>query len=200
MFGSAAPPQNESTSFHPRSPYAVSKVASHWFAVNYRESYGMFIANGILFNHESPRRGETFVTRKITRAVGRIVAGTQKELVLGNLESKRDWGFAGDYVEAMWRMLQQDSPGDLVVATGEVALGSRVRRVRVRARRAALGGPRPDRPALFPAGGGGLPDGRCQQGAKSPWMATKDVFPDLVRMMVDHDVLLAGRERRLMGA
>jgi len=119
MFGAARPPQGESTPFHPRSPYAVSKVAAHWYAVNYRESYGMFICNGILFNHESPRRGETFVTRKITRAVGRIRLGLQEKLYLGNLEAKRDWGFAGDYVDAMWRMLQHDAPDDYVVATGE---------------------------------------------------------------------------------
>ena len=119
MFGAAAPPQSETTPFYPRSPYAVSKVAAHWYAVNYREAYGMFIANGILFNHESPRRGETFVTRKITRAIGRIKAGLQDKLYLGNLEARRDWGFAGDYVEAMWLMLQQDVPADFVVATGE---------------------------------------------------------------------------------
>jgi GDPmannose 4,6-dehydratase len=119
MFGAAQPPQTETTVFHPRSPYAVSKVAAHWFAINYRESYGLFICNGILFNHESPRRGETFVTRKITRAVGRIKCGLQDKLYLGNLEARRDWGFAGDYVEAMWRMLQHDTPGDYVVATGE---------------------------------------------------------------------------------
>ena len=119
MFGAAKPPQNEQTPFYPRSPYAVSKVAAHWYSVNYREAYNLFISNGILFNHESPRRGETFVTRKITRAVGRIKAGLQKKLYLGNLDSRRDWGFAGDYVEAMWRMLQHDEPGDFVVATNE---------------------------------------------------------------------------------
>jgi GDPmannose 4,6-dehydratase len=119
MFGAAPPPQNEQTPFHPRSPYAASKVAGHWYAVNYREAYGMFISNGILFNHESERRGETFVTRKITRALGRIRVGLQEKLFLGNLEARRDWGFAGDYVEAMWLMLQQPSPGDFVVATGE---------------------------------------------------------------------------------
>lgn len=119
MFGAAAPPQNEDTPFHPRSPYAVSKVAAHWYTRNYREAYQLFACNGILFNHESPRRGETFVTRKITRAVGRIQLGLQDKLYLGNLDAKRDWGFAGDYVEAMWRMLQQDEPGDYVVATGE---------------------------------------------------------------------------------
>ncbi len=119
MFGAALPPQNETTPFYPRSPYAVSKVAAHWYAVNYREAYGLFIANGILFNHESPRRGETFVTRKITRAVARIKAGLQNKLYLGNLEARRDWGFAGDYVEAMWLILQHDVPNDFVVATGE---------------------------------------------------------------------------------
>ncbi len=119
MYGGAAAPQNETTPFHPRSPYAVSKVAAHWYGVNYREAYGLFICNGILFNHESPRRGETFVTRKVTRAAGRIKEGLQEKLFLGNLEARRDWGYAGDYVEAMWLMLQQDAPDDYVVATGE---------------------------------------------------------------------------------
>jgi GDPmannose 4,6-dehydratase len=119
MFGATKPPQNEETPFYPRSPYAVSKVASHWYCVNYREAYGLFICNGILFNHESPRRGETFVTRKITRAVGRIKYGLQDKLYLGNLAAKRDWGFAGDYVKAMWLMLQQTEPADFVVAMGE---------------------------------------------------------------------------------
>ncbi len=119
MFGAAKPPQSEATAFYPRSPYAVSKVAAHWYCVNYREAYNMFVANGILFNHESPRRGETFVTRKISRAVGRIKMGLQKKLFLGNLDSKRDWGFAGDYVQAMWQMLQQPAPDDYVIATGQ---------------------------------------------------------------------------------
>jgi GDPmannose 4,6-dehydratase len=119
MFGAAKPPQNELTPFYPRSPYAVSKVAAHWYAINYREAYNFFISNGILFNHESPRRGETFVTRKVTRAIGRIKFGLQKKLYLGNLDARRDWGFAGDYVEAMWMMLQHNEPGDFVVATGE---------------------------------------------------------------------------------
>jgi GDPmannose 4,6-dehydratase len=119
MYGSMLPPQHEDTPFHPRSPYAASKVAAHWYAVNYRESYGMFVCNGILFNHESPRRGETFVTRKITRAASRIKLGLQKKLYLGNLDSKRDWGFAGDYVEAMWLMLQQSKADDYVISTGE---------------------------------------------------------------------------------
>jgi GDPmannose 4,6-dehydratase len=112
-------PQTEKTPFHPRSPYAVSKVFGHWMAVNYRESYGMHVSNGILFNHESPRRGENFVTRKITMGVAAIKQGRAKELRLGNLDAKRDWGFARDYVEVMWRMLQQDEPGDYVIATGE---------------------------------------------------------------------------------
>ena len=120
MFGKVAEtPQNESTPFYPRSPYGVAKVAAYWATVNYREAYGIHASNGILFNHESPRRGETFVTRKITRAACRIKLGLQDKLYLGNLDSKRDWGFAGDYVEAMWLMLQQDEADDYVVATGE---------------------------------------------------------------------------------
>jgi GDPmannose 4,6-dehydratase len=119
MFGSSPPPQNEKTPFHPRSPYAVAKVAAYWATVNYREAYDIFAVNGILFNHESPRRGETFVTRKITRAVARIKAGLEDKLYLGNLEAERDWGYAPDFVEAMWLMLQADAPGDYVVATGE---------------------------------------------------------------------------------
>ncbi len=120
MFGKVQDiPQKETTPFYPRSPYACAKVYAHWQTVNYRESYGMFACNGILFNHESPRRGGTFVTRKITMAIARIVAGTQKKLYLGNLDSKRDWGYAKDYVKAMWLMLQQDEADDYVVATGE---------------------------------------------------------------------------------
>lgn len=119
MFGSAPAPQNEDTPFHPRSPYGVAKLYAYWAAVNYRESYGMHVSNGILFNHESPRRGETFVTRKITRAVARIEAGLQDKLILGNLNAQRDWGYAKEYVEAMWLMLQQPEPGDYVIATGE---------------------------------------------------------------------------------
>ena len=119
MFGSASPPQNEKTSFQPRSPYAISKVAAYWHTVNYREAYGLFCCNGILFNHESERRGENFVTRKITRAAGRIKIGLQDKLYLGNMEAKRDWGYAPDYVEAMWRMLQTEVPEDYVIATGE---------------------------------------------------------------------------------
>jgi len=120
MFGKVQEtPQTEKTPFYPRSPYGVSKVFAFWMAKNYRESYGMFCANGILFNHESPKRGLQFVTRKVTDAAVRIKLGLQKEVLLGNLDSKRDWGFAGDYVEAMWLMLQQDKPDDFVIATGE---------------------------------------------------------------------------------
>jgi GDPmannose 4,6-dehydratase len=120
MFGKVREtPQKESTPFYPRSPYGCAKLFSHWQTVNYREAYKLFASNGILFNHESPRRGETFVTRKITRAATRIKEGLQDALYLGNLEAKRDWGFAGDYVEAMWLMLQQDEPDDFVIATGE---------------------------------------------------------------------------------
>ena len=120
MFGKVAEvPQTEATSFHPRSPYGVAKVYGHWITVNYRESYGLHASSGMLFNHESPRRGLEFVTRKISHGAARIALGQESELRLGNLDAKRDWGFAGDYVEAMWRMLQQDEPGDFVVCTGE---------------------------------------------------------------------------------
>jgi GDPmannose 4,6-dehydratase len=118
MFGASAPPQNEATEFYPRSPYGAAKVYSYWITKNYREAYGLHAVNGILFNHESPRRGETFVTRKITRAVARIKAGLQTELFLGNLDARRDWGYAPEYVVAMWKMLQVDEPEDFVVATG----------------------------------------------------------------------------------
>ncbi len=119
MFGATSPPQNEDTAFHPRSPYACSKVYSYWMARNYRDGYGMFASNGILFNHESPRRGETFVTRKITRAIAAILGKKQEHLFLGNLEAKRDWGFTPEYVEAMWKILQHDEPDDFVLGTGE---------------------------------------------------------------------------------
>ncbi|MBA7688356.1 GDP-mannose 4,6-dehydratase [subsurface metagenome] len=120
MFGAAPPPQNEKTPFRPRSPYAAAKVYAYWMTANYREGYQIFACNGILFNHESPRRGQTFVTRKITRALADILVGKQKKLYLGNLEAKRDWGYAPEYVETMWLMLQQDEPDDYVVGTGEV--------------------------------------------------------------------------------
>jgi GDPmannose 4,6-dehydratase len=119
MFGSSPPPQSENTPFRPRSPYAVAKVYAYWMTVNYREGYGIFASNGILFNHESPRRGETFVSRKITRALANILAGKQKALYLGNLDARRDWGFAPEYIELMWHVLQQDKPDDYVIGTGE---------------------------------------------------------------------------------
>jgi GDPmannose 4,6-dehydratase len=119
LYGSSPPPQNENTPFKPRSPYAAAKLYSYWMTVNYREAYDIHASNGILFNHESPRRGETFVTRKITMALARILAGQQDKLFLGNLKSRRDWGFAPEYVEAMWLILQQENPGDYVIATGQ---------------------------------------------------------------------------------
>jgi len=119
MFGASPPPQNEKTPFYPRSPYGCAKVYAYWIGVNYREAYGLHVTNGILFNHESPRRGETFVTRKVTRAASRIKLGLQQKVYLGNLDAKRDWGYAKDFVEAMWLMLQQEKPDDYVVATGE---------------------------------------------------------------------------------
>ncbi|MDX8430734.1 MAG: GDP-mannose 4,6-dehydratase [Candidatus Algichlamydia australiensis] len=119
MFGAASPPQNEQTLFYPRSPYAVSKLAGHWHTINYREAYGIFACSGILFNHESPRRGETFLSHKVTKAAARISKGLQEKLYIGNLNARRDWGYALDYVEAMWLMLQQNNPDDYVIATGE---------------------------------------------------------------------------------
>jgi GDPmannose 4,6-dehydratase len=200
MFGATPPPQNERTPFYPRSPYAVSKVAAHWYAVNYREAYGLFVCNGILFNHESPRRGETFVTRKITRAVGRIAEGLQDKLYLGNLDSRRDWGFAGDYVEAMWLMLQQDQPDDYVVATGE----SHTVRELVELAFATVGldwrrhvelDPRYLRPTEVDALEGDASKAR----QRFDWRP-RVAFPALVRMMVEHDVDLARRERTLKSA
>jgi GDPmannose 4,6-dehydratase len=195
MFGAAPPPQSETTPFYPRSPYGVSKVAAHWFAVNYREAYGLFICNGILFNHESPRRGETFVTRKITRAVGRIGQGLQNKLYLGNLEAKRDWGFTGDYVEAMWLMLQQRQPDDYVVATGE----ARSVRDLVELAFAAAGldwrrhvevDRRYFRPSEVDALRGDATKARDILG----W-EPRVSFAELVTMMVEHDIELARREQ-----
>jgi GDPmannose 4,6-dehydratase len=200
MFGAAPPPQSERTPFHPRSPYGVSKVAAHWFAVNYREAYGLFICNGILFNHESPRRGETFVTRKVTRAVGRISQGLQDKLYLGNLEAKRDWGFTGDYVEAMWLMLQQKQPDDYVIATGE----ARSVRDLVELAFAAVGldwhrhveiDPRYFRPTEVDA----LRGDPTKAGDVLGWQPRVN-FAQLVKMMVDHDVELARRERMVKQA
>ena len=200
MYGASPPPQAEATPFHPRSPYAASKVAAHWYAVNYREAYGMFIANGILFNHESPRRGETFVTRKITRAAARIKLGLQDKLWLGNLDAKRDWGFAGDYVEAMWLMLQQPSPDDYVVATGEAhSVGEFVE-----ATFEHLGVDWRDRVAIDkryfrPSEVEHLQGDSSKARLKLGWKP-RVTFPELVRMMADHDLELARREKTLRDA
>jgi GDPmannose 4,6-dehydratase len=200
MFGAAPPPQNEATGFHPRSPYAVSKVAAFWYSVNYREAYGMFVTNGILFNHESPRRGETFVTRKITRAAARIKLGMQDKVYLGNLDARRDWGFAGDYVEAMWRMLQQERPDDYVIATGE----SHSVREFVEATFSHLGldwrphleiEPRYFRPSEVDHLRGDAAKARAKLG----W-APKVSFDELVRMMADADLELARQEKTLRDA
>ena len=158
-------PQRETTPFHPRSPYACAKVFSYWQTINYRESYGMFAVNGILFNHESPRRGETFVTRKITRAATRIKEGLQEKLFLGNLQAKRDWGFAGDYVEAMWLMLQQEKAEDFVIATGEThSVAEFLDEVFgiLGLEKICRG-----RPAVFPARRGRSAAGRRHQGARA---------------------------------
>ncbi len=200
MFGAAKPPQNEDTAFYPRSPYAVGKVAAYWFGTNYREAYNIFVANGILFNHESPRRGETFVTRKITRAVGRIKLGLQDKLFLGNLDAKRDWGFAGDFVEAMWLMLQQDEPGDYVVATGEA---HSVRDFLDMAFGYAGLDPAKhvefDPRYLRPTEVDHLLGDPSRTKARLGW-EPKVGFEELVRMMVDHDMELAQRERTLLDA
>jgi len=195
-----AVPQNEKTPFYPRSPYAAAKVYAHWITVNYRESYGLHASSGILFNHESPRRGETFVTRKITRAVARIKAGLQDKVYLGNLEAKRDWGYAPEYVEAMWRMLQQDEPDDYVVATDET---HSVREFCEKAF-ARLGldyrdfveiDPRYFRPAEVDLLLGSAAKARRQLG----W-TPKVSFDDLVALMVDSDLELAQREQVLIAA
>ena len=200
MFGASPPPQNETTPFHPRSPYGVSKLAAHWYSVNQREAYDLFICNGILFNHESPRRGETFVTRKITRALGRIKFGLQEKLYLGNLEARRDWGHAADYVRAMWLMLQQDSPDDYVVATGEshsvrefldlaasCAGVSWKRRVEI--------DPRYLRPAEV-----NFLQGDASKARKALGWRPEISFEELVRSMVDRDLELARQEHTLLEA
>ncbi len=200
MYGAANPPQSEKTAFYPRSPYAASKVAAHWYAVNYREAYGMFIANGILFNHESERRGETFVTRKITRALGRIKLGLQDKLFLGNLESKRDWGFAGDYVEAMWLMLQQQEPDDYVVSTGEAHSVAEF----LDEACACCGLDwhkfvETDVRYLRPTEVDFLLGDSSKARAKLGWSPRVN-FKQLVRRMVDHDLELAKQERTLRDA
>jgi GDPmannose 4,6-dehydratase len=200
MFGATPPPQTEATPFYPRSPYAVAKVAAHWYCVNYREAYGLFICNGILFNHESERRGETFVTRKISRALTRIHLGLQQTLYLGNLDAQRDWGYAGDYVRAMWLMLQQDQPGDYVVATGEM---HSVREYLDEAS-ALLGldwtkhvqlDPRYLRPTEVDALQGDASKARATLG----WQP-EVTFRELVRRMVEHDLELARQEKLLSDA
>ncbi len=200
MFGAAPPPQSEKTPFHPRSPYAVGKVAAYWYSINYREAYGMFISNGILFNHESPRRGETFVTRKITRAAARIKLGLQKKLYLGNLDAQRDWGFAGDYVEAMWMMLQQEAPGDYVVATGEAYsvrhfLEATFSRLDLDWKAHVETDARYFRPAEVDY----LLGDPTKVKAALGW-SPKVTFEALVSMMVDHDLGLANRELLLKNA
>jgi len=201
MFGLVAEtPQKETTPFHPRSPYACAKVYSFWQTVNYREGYGMYACNGILFNHESPRRGETFVTRKITRAATRIKLGLQDKLFLGNLDSKRDWGFAGDYVEAMWLMLQQDKPEDYVIATGETWSVKQF----LEACFSALGldwkahveqDQRYFRPAEVD-----LLLGDASKARKQLHWQPKVGFMQLVKMMVDADMELAQQEKILKEA
>ena len=196
MYGKVAEiPQTEKTPFHPRSPYACAKVYSFWQTLNYRESYDMFCCNGILFNHESPRRGETFVTRKISRAATRIREGLQKKLFLGNLEAKRDWGFAADYVEAMWLMLQQESPDDYVVATGEMHsvrefLELAFDRVKLDWKQYVESDPRYCRPAEV--------DVLCGDASKARRLLSWEPrvgFEELVTLMIEADAELARKER-----
>ena len=200
MFGLALEtPQHETTPFHPRSPYACAKVYAHWQTVNYREAYGLFAVNGILFNHESPRRGENFVTRKITRSATRIKVGLQNRLSLGNLDARRDWGFAGDYVAAMWLMLQQDQPDDYVVASGEnhtvrEFLQRAFDRVELDWRRHVDMEQRFLRPSEVESLLGDSSKARRILG----WKPSVD-FDGLVDMMIDADLELARREARSLG-
>ena len=199
MYGATPPPQDEQTAFWPRSPYGAAKVYAYWMSRNYREAYGMFAVNGILFNHESPRRGETFVTRKITRAVGRIMAGTQSELYLGNLDAVRDWGYAKEYVEAMWLMLQADKPDDYVVATG-TAYSVRDF-VQIAFEHAGLDWERYvkfDERYLRPTEVDSLIGEPAKAREKLGWKA-KVLTPELARLMVDADYELALAEVRSRG-
>ena len=193
-------PQTEATPFHPRSPYAAAKVYAHWITVNYREAYDIHASSGILFNHESPRRGETFVTRKITRAVGRIKHGLQDKLYLGNLDAKRDWGFAGDYVDAMWRMLQQDTPDDYVIATGQTQsvrefLEAAFGRVDLDYNDYVEQDARYLRPSEVDLLLGDASKARAALG----W-APSVSFDEMITMMVDHDLEAAAREKTLRDA
>jgi GDPmannose 4,6-dehydratase len=181
-------PQTETTPFHPRSPSGVAKVYSYWATVNYRESYGIFASNGIAFNHESPRRGESFVTRKITAAAARIKAGLQDRLYMGNLDAKRDWGYAKEYIEAMWLMLQQDQPGDYVIATGEAHsvhefLGEAFSYVGLDWHELVDIDPKYYRPAEVD-----LLVGDASKAKKELGWEAKTRFKELVRLMVDADV------------
>ena len=201
MFGKVREiPQKETTPFYPRSPYGCAKVYAYWQTVNYREAYGIFACNGILFNHESPRRGETFVTRKITRAATRIKLGLQNKLYLGNLEAKRDWGFAGDYVEAMWLMLQQDEPDDYVIATGEThSVREFVEKVFDRLEldweKYVEIDPRYFRPTEVDILLGDASKAREKLGWKP-----RVSFEELIHMMVEHDLELARQEKTLREA
>ncbi|HJO93300.1 MAG TPA: GDP-mannose 4,6-dehydratase [Victivallales bacterium] len=195
MFGKVVEtPQKETTPFYPRSPYSCAKVYAHWLTVNYRESYNMFACSGILFNHESPRRGETFVTRKITRAATRIKLGLQQKLYLGNLDAKRDWGFAGDYVEAMWLMLQQDQPDDYVIATGKTYsikdfLTESFTQLNLDWHDYVEFDPRYLRPSEVD-----LLLGDSSKARKKLGWAPKTGFEELVKMMIDSDMVLARKE------
>lgn len=200
MFGATPPPQKETTPFHPRSPYAVAKVYAYWQTINYRESYKLFATNGILFNHESERRGETFVTRKITRAATRISLGLQEKLYLGNMDAGRDWGHAKDYVEGMWLMLQQEQPDDFVLATGEMyTVRDFVQKVFGRLdldwEKYVEIDPRYYRPAEVEALQGDATKARTVLG----WEPKVDV-DQLVQLMVDNDLELAKQERTLLDA
>jgi GDPmannose 4,6-dehydratase len=195
MYGSAPPPQGPNTPFHPRSPYACAKLYGHWQTVNYREAYGLFACSGILFNHESPRRGESFVTRKVTLGATRIKEGLQKKLVMGNLDSKRDWGFAGDYVRAMWLMLQQDKPEDYVVATGEThsiheLLDVAFSHLQLDYRDFIEFNTKYTRPSEVDVLLGDATKARESLG----WVPEVD-FKGLITMMVEHDLELARREK-----
>jgi GDPmannose 4,6-dehydratase len=195
MYGSAPPPQGPNTPFHPRSPYACAKLYGHWQTINYREAYGLFACSGILFNHESPRRGESFVTRKVTLGATRIKEGLQKKLVMGNLDSKRDWGFAGDYVRAMWLMLQQDKPEDYVVATGEThsiheLLDVAFSHLQLDYRDFIEFNTKYTRPSEVDVLQGDATKARESLG----WTPEVD-FKGLVTMMVEHDLELARREK-----